>query len=273
MRGLPPVADSATITSDGLEVRFYDQNRELALFQFVGDLLRSVALPVFFRRWIIATLQETTCFLCANDDRYRTFLATFLCMDFIRRNQIYLSGTHFYINCLPYFATVGFAAIIHPFVALDGLVSIQHTIESPIVSVVVNLRARSRRLDEPVDNKLILGIFVEQQILRSVCLGACRPVLGLLPDRRIGQQLLQQRRHFLPALRRIFFLGVKLASRLDKLLQRAHITSSNVRNEQLFQVIIIPTVGLRSSCPASGKTNRLSNPTPCWLTARINQDS
>src|SRR5262249_15909171 len=122
-------------------------------------------------------------------------------------------------------------------------------------------------------NKLILGIFVEQQILRSVCLGACRPVLGLLPDRRIGQQLLQQRRHFLPALRRIFFLGVKLASRLDKLLQRAHITSSNVRNEQLFQVIIIPTDGLRSNCPASGKTNRLSNPTPCWLTARINQDS
>src|SRR5499426_2943432 len=169
MRGLSPVADSATVTSEGLEVRCYDQDRELALFQFVGDLFRSVALPVFFCRWIISTLQETTCFLCANDDRYRTFIATFLGMDFIRRNQIYLSGTHFYVNCLAYFGVIGFGAIIHPFVALDGFVSIQHTIESPIVGVVVDLRARFRRLDEPVDNKLILGIFVEQQILRSVC--------------------------------------------------------------------------------------------------------
>src|SRR5262245_60416983 len=99
-----------------------------ALFQFVGDLLRSVALPVFFRRWIIATLQETTCFLCANDDRYCAFLATFLGVDFIRRNQIYLSGTHFHVHCLAYFGVVGLGAIIQPFVALDRFVSIQHTV-------------------------------------------------------------------------------------------------------------------------------------------------
>src|SRR5262249_6984757 len=170
MRGLPPVAGSATITSEGLEVRFYDQNRELALFQFVGDLLRSIALPVFFRRWIIATLQVTTRLLRPNDDRYRAFLATFLGMDFIRRDQIYLSGTHFHVNRLAYLRVVGFGPIIQPFVALDGLASIQHPVESPIVGVVVDLRARFRSLDEPVDNKLILGIFVEQQILRSLCL-------------------------------------------------------------------------------------------------------
>src|SRR5215475_9592135 len=145
MRGLSPVADSATITSE--EVRCYDQDRELALFQFVGDLLRSITLPVFFRRRIIATLQETTRFLRANDNRYRAFLATFLGMDFIRRDQIYLSGTHFHVNGLAYLRVGGFGAIVQPFVALDGFVSIQHTIESPIVGMVVDLRARFRRFD------------------------------------------------------------------------------------------------------------------------------
>src|SRR5262249_32764788 len=146
------------------------EDREPALLQFVGDRLRSIALPVFFRRRIIATLQETTRFLRANDDRYRAFLATFLGMDFIRRNQIYFSGTHFHVNGLAYLRVVGFGAIVQPFVALDGFVSFQHTLESPIVGVVVDLRAGFRRFVWPVDDKLILGIFVEQQILCSLCL-------------------------------------------------------------------------------------------------------
>src|SRR5262245_34546612 len=188
MRGLPAVPDSATITS---EIGSYtttndNQDCELALFQFVRNLFRSVALPIFFRLWIVPTLQETACPFRPNDNRYRTFLATFFGMDLIRRNQIYLSWTHFYVNRLAYFGVVGFGAIIHPFVALDRFVSIQHTVESPIMGVVVDLGARFRRFDEPVDNKLIIGVFVEQQILRSVCLRASWPFFGLLPNRWIG---------------------------------------------------------------------------------------
>src|SRR5262249_7054996 len=102
----------------GLEVRCYHQDRELALFQFVGDLLRSIALPVFFRRRIIATLQETTRFLRANDDRYRAFLATFLGTDFIRRHRLDLSCTRFHVNGVSYLRVVGFGAIVLSFFAL-----------------------------------------------------------------------------------------------------------------------------------------------------------
>src|SRR5918992_67476 len=115
---------------------------EIALLQFVRYLLGAVTLPVFLCRRVIAPLEEAACFFRAHDNGHRPLFAAFFGMDLIRRNQIDLSGTDFHIRRLPDIGVVGFRTVVETFIALDRLVSVKHTIQGPVMRMIVDLRPR-----------------------------------------------------------------------------------------------------------------------------------
>src|SRR6266852_5339972 len=142
--------------------------RKRDLFQFVRDLLRPVALPIFVCRGIVAALEKTAGFLGAHDDGHRAFFAALLGVNLIGRNKIDIAWTDLDVHRLAYFRMVGLGPIVDALITLDGFGPIKNAIQCPIVSVVVYLRAGFWRFDKAVDHELVVRVFVKKQVLRAI---------------------------------------------------------------------------------------------------------
>ena len=98
----------------------------------------------------------------------------------------------------------------------------QNPVQGPVVRVVVDVGAGSRRLDQSVDDEPVIRVLIEKKVLGlrpalgkpSLITG--RPVPGLCLHAGIRQQFAQKRPHLLPALVGVRLVCIELSGGRDE---------------------------------------------------------
>src|ERR671919_2842020 len=101
---------------------------KLDLLQFVGNLLRAVALPVLAGCGFVTSLEKTAGLLGAHDNSDRARFPALFSVNLIRRNQIDFASSNPDLDRPADFGVIRLRAIVEALITLDRFIAVENAV-------------------------------------------------------------------------------------------------------------------------------------------------